>query len=136
MTSRVQGLHWSMVYPAFLSALLLVARLRKCTAAHVFYSAIGGDAQTFSEISNDLVWGPYNEPGNVFASNEFFFANGIMGYMGGQSLADGSHGIIFSIWDDCVRYGSTTCDYPRTTALPGSGCLRFGSEGPQHSSHY
>ena len=122
------------------ASLLLVAvisMLPYATPAHVFYSAIGGKdgpGVGYGDISNSLVWGKWNEVGDVFASNEFFFENGQIGYMGGQLHADGSHSVIFSIWDQCVRYGSTTCIVPNATALPaGKGCLRFGGEG--HGAH-
>ena len=60
------------------------------SAAHVFYSAIGGKDGPgigYSDVSNSLVWGPWNDIGDVFASNEFFFENGQVGYMGGQQYA-------------------------------------------------
>ena len=51
-----------------------------------------------------------------------------------RSHADGTHTVIFSIWDQCKRYGSTTCIVPNATALPhGFGCKRFGGEG--HGAH-
>jgi hypothetical protein len=43
------------------------------SGAHVFYSAIGGrdgPGVGFTDVSNSLVWGPWNEVGDVFASNE------------------------------------------------------------------
>ena len=111
-------------------ALLLL--LGRALGAHVFYSAIGGEdgpGVSYGDVSNTLVWGEWNEIGDVFASCEFFFENGEIGYMGGQRHADGSHSVIFSIWDHCQRYGSTTCEYPNATALPMGACVRFDGEG-------
>ena len=115
-------------------ALLLL--LGRALGAHVFYSAIGGEdgpGVSYGDVSNTLVWGEWNEIGDVFASCEFFFENGEIGYMGGQRHADGSHSVIFSIWDHCQRYGSTTCEYPNATALPMGACVRFDGEG--HGAH-
>ena len=53
--------------------------------------------------------------------------------MGGQRHADGSHSIIFSIWDQCKRYGSTDCIVKNETAIPLGKCSRFGGEG--HGAH-
>ena len=121
-----------MVAPS--SAVLLL--VSTASAAHVFYSAIGGvdgPAVAFDDVSIKLVWGQHNEVGDVFASCEFFFENGQLGYMGGQRHADGSHSVIFSIWDACKRYGSTTCIVKNATALPTGQCERFGGEG--HGAH-
>ena len=111
---------------------LILLLASQASAAHVFYSAIGGvdgPEATVDDVSISLVWGEWNEVGDVFASCEFFFENGQVGYMGGQRHADGTHSVIFSIWDQCKRYGSTDCIVKNATALPLGGCERFGGEG-------
>ena len=44
-----------------------------------------------------------------------------------RELSDGSHSVIFSIWDACKRYGSTTCAFPNATAVPLDDCVRFSA---------
>ena len=92
-TNRDGLLSTSPMVPARLNVVYTLMQIASC--AHVFYSAIGGKdgpGVGFSDVSNSLVWGPaqWNEVGDVFASNEFFFENGQIGYMGGQHHADGT----------------------------------------------
>jgi len=99
-------------------AALLMLLVRACSAQHVWYRfhKHHGGVKSFSSY---LRW-TQAERGDVYLATQFWTGCG-NGYFGGQLHKDGSHMVLFSMWD----YDGAT---PSAQGV-SPWCTRFGNEG-------
>lgn len=92
-------------------------------SSHVRYNFSTSPPPVSTGISSSLVWTAVDPAAAVFLATEFKFEHGpkVGGYFGGQFHKNGSHNVLFSVWD-----ASTTL---KTAHPDARTCSRFGGEG-------
>lgn len=91
-----------------------------CAGQHAWYSWPPAVARP-TNLSATLVWVAAQE-GNVYLATQFWTPCA-GGYFGGQMHVDGTHSILFSIWDGANATSETL------TQPVAEWCSRFGGEG-------
>merc|ERR1719199_1453222 len=89
-----------------------------CMCQHAWYS-FNTSEKDFDNFTSYLRW-TQAEKGDVYLATQFY-TGCAGGYFGGQLHSDGTHSILFSIWD-----GANATSETRPAA---DWCGRFGGEG-------
>lgn len=98
--------------------LLLVLSGRSCLSQHAWYN-FNTTQKNFHNFSSYLQW-TQADRGDVYLATQFYTGCS-NGYFGGQLHSDGTHSILFSMWD----FNATA----QTAHGVSPWCLRFGGEG-------
>lgn len=100
------------------ASLLLLCLCGPCFGQHTWYS-FNTNGSNFNNLTSYLRW-TEAETGNVYMATQFYTGCSA-GYFGGQLHSDGTHFILFSLWD----YNATL----KNSHGVSPWCSRFGGEG-------
>ena len=126
-------------------ALVLPRLAAGCDSSYVFPNTTEdgaplSDADPLVRIEAGLQWQQYPQNGSVYLAMAFGVGKveerqGIArrpcssGYMGGQIHEDGTHHLLFSMWDWNATLHTAFGMEPRSTDGGATGCSAFGGEG-------